>query len=505
MRSKPPYLSLIVPTLLAAISITTAKAGQAPLSLTKYFENVKASAPFLNEWKAPQKLTIKSSKDKGNRSLASDSVAVPDESMMSAELKSFRDTLLATTTPEQIDALLAKADSEYDKYPADLKFVAAQFIPLRSMRGFLWRVLPLVEHNTMLHSMLLSFVKTGAGQIKIYYPTDQWKAGFDYLSQPFAVNGKLAKQVSNESDLQGFLAGPLYQALRLCADRLAAIDLSQRNIAWDNKIFYGPASYVDNVDRYRLVGDVERLMTLAQLHAFMAQLTFQRAYALQGAIDLYAKIGRLYGFDGIFTGNVEGAPASQRTEVVRRSQFANLGTLFSDGSQFTAISLMHLKNATEASSQAWDAMQRRPSSESYVINSGPFLANERVHKIRIANLKAMMSGPAQIRSAATGEIAEVDLPAFYNNPPQDLKTLLATEFEDGEQWHTQQVDLGEGKTQSVKYRNYYVGRPSGWNTQQLHLYFPKVATNDDVAKTARILDEAYGGFEGALPLAYIVR
>jgi len=487
---------------LGALSLNAAHASAPKTKVTpaQYFANLKADAPAPGALAAQSPLAT--SVSKSGRSPAE--VAAADESTMTPQLIALRDSVLKANTPEQIDELLNKLDSEYESYPSSFKFVAAQFLVLKPMRGFFWRILPLVEKNTMLHSMILSFAKTAAAQIKVYYPNGQWEAGWAYLSEPYVKNGKVIGQIATEEALQAFLANTVYRNLRKATERLEALDLTQ-SMTWDNKIFYGSASYEDKIDRYRLVGEVERLMTISSFHSNLAQLAFQRAYSLQGVVDLYADLGKLYGFDGIFTGNVSGAPASERTAVVRAAKFASLGTLLPDGDSFTKLSLQHLQKSAYYASEAWDALQSRPVSETYVINSGPYLAAPRIQKIRISNLKAMLEGPAQIRSAATGEIAEVNLTAFYETPPKDLKDLLATGFDGGSKWAVKDLTLGDGKSTQVKFRNFYEGRPDQWNVSALQPYFPKVSSSDDVRRTARILDEAYGGSEAALPLAFIVR
>ena len=182
------------------------------------------------------------------------------ESKMSPEYKKFRTEFLKIKTAEELDKKLSELDTIYDSLPAsatDLKFVAAQIIPFRVFRGIAWRLIPPMSEPKIVHSAVLTQVKNLAVNTKIFFPTEQWDAGTDYLTQPFVQNGvapfvkkgEMIKQfpdrqqllqdknlmargswtgdVDVEAPLQAYVIGVIIPAAEKAADRIEKLDMSR--------------------------------------------------------------------------------------------------------------------------------------------------------------------------------------------------------------------------------------------------------------------------------------
>jgi len=487
------------------------------ITTKEYYSQLTKLAPYDESWKSDFPTASKANDEKSARAMkeqetrrkvASDLDQEFFENKMSAPMKKFREEFLKVKTADQLDALLVEANKNYDSYPADLKFIVAQVLPLRALRGIVWRLIPTVEDTKIAHSLILTQVKSIAVNMKLLLPTEQWQAGFDYVTQPFVENGappfanagKVVAQFerSNEASVQGYIRSLIIPTLRESALRLEKLDLSSDMSVWDNKLLYGSGSFPTAMDRYALFGEVERHAALSNIYAALSEACYQSAYSLQGSLRMNQEIGRLYGWDGTLN-NVDGVPAAKRVSVIRKPQYASWGLLFQDGKQWTSDAWLFLTRSIEHGDQMWEAMKNRPVSETFMLSNAYALPFQRPIENRFKNLKRITQGPTEIRSFITDEKVTVNLKEFYLNPPADLKQLYATGFEGGLDMITANLKVGD-KTQKVKYRNYYYGRPTQWNLSMYRPYFPDVKSNEDLKKTARVLTQGWGTFVVAVPL-----
>jgi hypothetical protein len=284
-------------------------------------------------------------------------------------------------------------------------------------------------------------------------------------------------------------------------NRVKKIDLKGKEVVWDNKLLYGPASFQDDLDRYRLVGDVEKALVTANLHSTIAQLCFARAYSAEGTTDVIENLGRLYGIDGFLWQRVEGAPARDRVAVMRSGRFAKWGALNPDGTSWTKAALSNIRASAKLMSGVWDQVQRRPMGESWAVDPSFFQSRDivRTGDLRVEDVVAMTKGPTKIRSAVTGETVAVNMPAFYENPPRDLKALLATGFNTEPEWKTMNFTV-DGKTVALKARNYDAGSPTNWDVGQYRSFLPDVKNGNDVKRAARVLSQSFGGSAALAPM-----
>ncbi|MBY0517831.1 MAG: hypothetical protein K2P81_13050 [Bacteriovoracaceae bacterium] len=475
-----------------------------------YGQEVSKKAPYKAEENAYTWTTL--SKVKEGKAKFSNQKRNPsnqnsgDESMMSDAFRKTRDQFLKLKSADEIEAFLNDLEQNYGSFKdEDQKFFVAHVLPLRELRGIAWRSAPVFSKAKITHSYVLTMLKNTQSSMKIFLPTEQWSAGFEYITTPYVREGKVAETFKNESDLVSHFSGPVRSSMLKAAKRIQAIDLNGKTIVWDNKLFFGKASFVDDVDRFRLVGEVERISSLASIHSSLAQISYQRAYSSENSMKLFQDMGKLYGVDG-FLSEVDGAPSSKRTNVLRKSTYKNYGTLLPDGQEWMAQSFHHLQESVRLTAMVWDQIKRedRPLTEAFLFDTSFARAYERGSDLSIENMLAIVEGPAQIRSAITGEMVKVDLPAFYKNPPQDLKAFLPTAFVEGSEWKEMSLKDASGKVQTVKYRNYEIGRANNWDAQTYKQIFPDVKTGKDIPASVRVLSQSWGSWMSAMPLADII-
>lgn len=528
--------SILVSSLLV-ISVTASAANKTSKTknFSKYEEAVLKEAPYDDSWKkdfprysaALEEKSAKAMKQQeSQRKLASDMDQEFYENKMSGPLRQFREKFLKVTSAQQLDELIVEANKNYEAYPHDLKFIAAQIIPLRSLRGIIWRLTPAADTSKAIHSFLLTQVKNIAVNLQLLLPTDQWQAGFDYVTQPFVEDGQfpffrkgnIVGQFpkGSEKDIQTYIRTTVIPMMRTSADRLERVNLTEKLGVWDNKLLYGTGSFPSTIDRYALFGEVEKHAALSNIYAALSELNFQSAYSMSGSLEMTNEISKLYGYDSLFS-KIDGVPASKRVPVIK--SYSDWGVRFSDGKKWTADALFFMSKSIDHGDKMWEGMKKRPVSESFMMTNAYALPFQRPIGARFDNLKRLIGQPDEVHRVIAGEIsketftqnppeihsfitdetATVNLKEFYLNPPQDLKDLYATGFEDGSEMKSTDL-MNHGKKVSVEYRNFLHGRGNEWNLSVYKNYFPNVKTNKDLEKTVRVLTQGWGTLAIAVPM-----
>jgi len=375
-----------------------------------------------------------------------------------------------------------------------------------------------VYRSHAIHSFVLTTFKRIADDMAIFFPSnDQWHAGFDYITQPYAENGAVVSKWNDERSLQAFMGGEVLDAVETALKRIYSLNFS-KDIIVDNQIFYGNQSFRDNLNRYRRLGEVERRAVLAGLEGWAGRLAFGRAYSAEGSIELAKQLGQLYGWDGFLFSKVEGVSQKRRHDVIMKAEFAGFGVLNAeDGAMQMQRAFKHIHEAVYRSAEVWEWMKGRPDDAVYPIRTftaGP----SRVERgdDRFKYLRALVTyDNAPLHSHITNKVVLVNMVSFYTtNQPKDLKAFLASGYEgnpdnEKDEWIDKTIDLGNGKTATEPYRNYWAGRPNAWDVSLYHQYFPNVRTqkvgdtypgNDDIRTTAQILSQTWGSFGVVLPL-----
>jgi hypothetical protein len=153
---------------------------------------------------------------------------------------------------------------------------------------------------------------------------------------------------------------------------------------------------------------------------------------------------------------------------------------------------IHLKAAVDLVATAWSATkaQGTTNSNSYqLLNPARLLPWQRINDASMSNIQALVTGNP-VRSAVTGETVTINIPAFYNNPPQNMQAFLPTGYRPGAHDIT---------VAGVKARNYRYGEAAQWDVSAFKPYMPDVSGPTDIARNIRILGQVWGGWFASIP------
>ena len=442
------------------------------------------------------------------------SAASYGEGDLSEKFKDFRKEFLECKTADCLQGLLDKSEREYETYPADLKFFVAQFQMLRPFRGIVFRLRPIFENfNQSVHSMAVTILRTLASTMRVYLPTDQWEAGFKYVTVP-SPNEAQDRQYTKIHQFQTFLVTVAGKSVKKAHDRINAIYKSNlsKPIVWDNKMFYGTGSFDDGLDRYRVYDYAEIAATLGSLSMTLHSVAMFCAYEMDQMLDVAEALGRLAGLNGFKFFEDLGVSARERTKVLRSPSYASflkLKTGAVDGRALMKASGERLKDAVNEFDSSWTALEPKAQNEYAVLNSALYTPQKHYIDLRLKNMKALIAGNPEIRSPITGETVHVNVMNFFNNPPTDLKALLPTVFDAT----PDKLTFTNDKNQKKEYRNYFRGMATGWNTAAWSPYFSDVKgdkesggkNTKDVGISIRVLRNNWGSEFLAFPLDMIIR
>lgn len=457
-------------------------AGAIALTASSAYGAVKTShvAPKLERYALPSSAdlelsselistTIKNAHDRFSKRKPAATAAV-DEKDLAEDFKAFRTKFLAAKTADELDALLIEADKNYDTYSPDLKYFVAQAEVIRPYRAIVHRMRPLFEHTKSVHSVAVTTLKSIASNLRVYLPTDQWEAGFAYVTVPTSDPARNT-QFQSIREFQDFLATTmpnLYQAM----NRLNAIYKGglQKPLVWDNKLFYGTGTFEDGLDRYRTHDFPELLTTMASVRLTAHSILVFCAYNQDEFLDFFEDMGRLAGLNGFNFLTELGVSASERAKVWNKRKYNTFLTLAENdvGKRLMAEAFVHLKAAVTYTNAAWKHLDGKSDSDYALLSFGRFQMDRRAIELRLKTMTDMVRGPTSVRSPITGEVVDVNLPAFFSNPPVNLKQLLPTQFDTTPEFLSVKTSAGAG----VEYRNYFRGRATGWNNSAWAPYFP---------------------------------
>jgi len=483
-----------IAALSCAVVVQAAPAKNSPDQT--YFKKLNAAAPTAPVVSAPPialpELKQAIEKSESRRSPAQ--AGGLTEAQMSPELRAIRDRFFKVKTSDELAKMLADLDANYDSLPNDAKFFAAQIIPAQALRGFVYRAKNVFEKRSPgVHSAVLTVAKNTATNFRIYLPQDNMDVVLEYFMSPYYVNGKLVDSFNDEADIQGWLSGPFRELIVKADERLGKLNLSEP-VVWDQRFSFGPDSFKDGVNRFRLIGELEKSMVRSAMMTSVASLCFLRAYNIRGSIDLSRDLGRLYGVDG-FLSQVDGVSAKKITTTINK--YPQIGTLLPDGEMWMKSALNASRWAVAHAWSAWQASSEPRKNENlYAVDSGYWRVNRNDVEQNLELLYRVVAsdGPEKLRSSVTGEVIEIRYADFFNKPPKDLKVFLPTGFDNRSKVTRQAVVDAKGLTKPLTYRNYAEGSPETWNVSAYTTYFPSIKKNDDVFKSVRVLSHAGGNW-----------
>ncbi len=510
--------------ILAAALIGTVPTWAVPLKV--YEQKLKAYA-YSYPKPASSALTLEKNSDaikliveqEGNRKLASTISEEWFEAKMSSEFKDIRQAFLKIKTGEELDQKLAFLDKNFATLKeTDSQFFVAQMIPLRSLRGMVWRLKPLVGDVKLAHSVVLTSVKNVFMSANLFFPTDQTVALTEYLTQPFvengiapwtrsgqAVNAYSPSKAGGEAELQAHFTSVVIPMIETAADRISKIRFSSDWRVFDNRLWYGGNSFPDAVDRYALVGEVERYVALANLYSAISTLSYQAAYSWNDFLNINVSMAQLYGWNSL-SFEVDGVPLAKRMKVLKTNLYSQWGTLVSP--DLMSKAWINLSNSVIAADNAWQGMKTRKVSEYTLVNNSMALPFQRPIDARVQGMKSLLEGESTVVSAITRESVKVNLKAFFDQPPQDLREMYPTGFVSGPQMSNITLKTTSGPS-NFTYRNYLIGSGEHWDLGEKSVYqrlfpdlkkVPDLNRDQELKRHLRVLSQGWGTGMLASPL-----
>lgn len=415
------------------------------------------------------------------------------ESDMTPSMKSIRDKILASKTAADFDARLAELEANYEKLDDDAKFFAAQMIMMKPLRGVVWRLRPLFEQksglfksfsgNPATHSSAVTILRFVNHATSISVPTAQADALFDFVVSP-NKDMRLAQQFKTVGQFQLFLAKEILPATLKASKRVSALFNKSKNIpfVWDNKIMYGPGSFRDGIRRYVGFNEPEIALTNAAMLRAAQGIAIFCAYNQDELINVAGRLAKLYGIDG-YSSEVLGVTSAERAKIL--NSFRSKGFLSLRTPKFMSVAYDLLKLSTSFVANAADLLQAQPASSAVLVNPLFFKSDVQPRLATgVASLQSTVSKRTPVRNLLTGETVELDVPAFYANPPKSLLDLLPTAWVNSQ---SREITVKNTAGENLSYRDYNEGRPTGWNVQAWKTLFPSLKSGANVDDAFRIV------------------
>lgn len=430
-----------------------------------------------------------------------------NEGALSKDFKTIRDNVLAAKTADALEAELVRMEKEFKNLDPHAKYFAAQMLVMRDMRGIVWRLRPIVESgpngSKATHSMVVSLLRMTRSGLEGYLPTEQWRAGFDYVTIPSKEQGP-ADQFQTVHAFQDWVGTTEGKRLAAAAQAVAEVITQAKPdtvYVWDNQLSFGKGTFEDGLARYEGHGQAEMRATYAYMLFSLHNLYVACAYNMDKMAAVQASMGRLYGVDGFIAGRNLGVTYEDRIGVLNSYRAHGFFALDEkSGKEYMAKAYGYLKSSALASDQVYSLAQGGRES-GFALNTLVFRPEQSpTLKGGLDKFRAMVAGPTQLRSRLTGKTVELNLPAFYTNPPASLLDLLPNDFEKA----ARPVTAKNAKGETLQWRDYLVGAPNSWNNSEWSKYVPSAANKDKgyMAEANQILRTSIGSNYFWTPMSY---
>lgn len=437
--------------------------------------------PHVKEVSFEDPIYLKEKKEwtKQKRKLASDMSF--SNSDLSPDLQKLREEWLAVKNGVELEALLKKSVTHYQSYSQDTKYFLAQLHVALPLRGIIWRLVPLFENqkgflgNKSTHVTAIQAVRQTISALKMLLPTKQTDAAVQFFTEPSEEMSK-ADQFHSVAQFQKFMMEGFLPVLNESITKIEEItrDGSGKVFVWDNKMIFGRGTFEDDIQRFTGNGPAEMNFVLATMYRAYHNVLLYCAFDQNYAIKLAGQMGTHLGIDSsVLTSKREdlGLTDIERVKLVRNAaakhQFLELRNL-----QAMLEAYKALKNSVVYAERSYDYLQTGDSSHTMALNPVLFQQDLVPNLAKgLQNMKAVVSGPAEVRDPVTGDTVTINLRAFYQNPPRNLSVLLPVDFEGGEIRKTIKNKKGE----SLIVRNYLHGRSVAWDNSVWKLYVPSAS------------------------------
>ena len=485
---------------------------------------------------------------------------VATEDMLSPQYIEFRDKITKCNSGEEFYSIIKSYDEKYNSIPAsatDLKFAVARMATWLPLRGITWKMTPMVHQIVVTQQILMGTLRNLAEQAMINFPDSHVEAQLMFLTLPAINNNNgqktFEKRFYVEGDFISFLGKDVYLSLSKAISRIeklgkmANVDLKGKDVetpvVFDARIRFGEDAFggtYDSMDRFKVLGEAERFATLARLSRRLAAISSMVAYNWNGHLATRSEIGKEFGvgvaesmiFDlagGAGSEYINGASREKRVSILKkRPQLYKI--IENGGKRWMQHSYYHLHRSVQFLEHTWNNVDK--GRMDYVMQLDPevFTARREQVQMGIDNLKRLagqcgniskekpqicdpsVSGADKIVGSLSGKELPINLKAFYDNPPKDLKSLLPVKFARNEEIEPLrkldaykemssskrkpdvfQIRIGKGDEGVTTFRNYLYGRATGWNSGQEGYgnVFPGI-NSTGVADAMAVINETRG-------------
>ncbi len=407
--------------------------------------------------------------------------------------KAFQDDIMApwltVKGPEDVSNLLTSSYAKYASYKApDVQYFLTNLHTMIPLKGIVWRLRPLFETgfkgNRATHVSAVQMVRNITTMLSAALPTVQTDALIKYFTMPGPEMTENS-QFQSIQEFQSYLVTTLVPALNETIARIDVLHKANPSAVWvwDNKMFFGTASFRDGFNQYIGHGPAERHLAMAVAwEAIHDSLVFS-AYNQNDLINVAGRLGRALGMDVFKDADSDalGLTDKERVNIIKKSVEAN-GFLDLKGApgtkserQFAAGEGAKLMSRAYAAktwmvinfNEAYNNVKGKPADIGMVINPALYQANVRNRLNNgVGRMSSAIQKPTEFRDTVTAETVVLNVPAYYSNPPKSLASLMANDFERGEQ----NASIRGADKKELKYRNYLYNRSTSWNNNEWSKY-----------------------------------
>lgn len=429
------------------------------------------------------------------RSIAGSAVE-PTEQDFPKDFRDFTKAFYAVNSAASLDKLIADYNSKYDTLSPETKLVVTHLSVLKPLRGILYRLRYVFEkESTAVHSSTVTAIRSLTSSMLIYLPTDQWKAGLEYVSIPSKLNAENT-QFANIGQVQDYLVRVVTPILQTAIDRIKPLYLASgtTKILFDNKIAYGTGAFDDGMNRFKIIDTGEFAFDLAQLEMSIFHIDFFCSYNQDQLLQAAEDLARLTGINGFLPFSDLGVSSENRVKkVFQKSKYKSYLTLYTQdgyGNKLMKDAGARLSSALSYYQDGWKSVVDREPSALEFTKTKVAQANDSHMQMRFTTMNSLLNG-TPVRSKITGNTVQFKLANLFQNPPVDLKALMPIAFESG----SRELKVTTETNDQLTYRNYSKGRAIAWNNAAWASFVPSAAGQSPgyMAEALNTLKYTYGG------------
>lgn len=471
---------------------------------SKTYANYKVPSITEYSFNDSEYVKVKKEWSKQNRKVASSMSFNGGD--LSPDFKKLRDEWLKVKNGNEMEALLKKSHANYGSFSSDTQYFLSQMHLAIPLRGIVWKLRPLFEKNkgflgnSSTHVTAIQAVRNAVTGLSMFLPTEQTDAGIEYFTEP-SVSMSKADQFKSMTEFQQFVTETMIPAINEATQKLVylAKESQAKPFVWDNKIAFGRATFEDEVNRFVGNGPAEVNFAIASLYRAQHDLLVYCAFNQDHAIKVAGEIGTHFGVDSSMFAKKKdlGITDQERVSILKsatnKHHFLELrnyeGTQY--GSKLMKQAYVALKNSVVFFERSYDYLQGRDSTNSFAFNPVLFQPENAKNLDKgIKNMKALVQGPTEVRDPVTGQTVVINLPGFYQEPPQSLKALMATGFDDSAPNKT----IVNKKGEKLQVRNYLRGRSIAWDNNAWKKYVPSAEGQkaDYMYEANRVIRYSFG-------------